>query len=81
MKAPEISTGIYFLPVVEGKTISEEEYGDLEEDVKQEIDERSTNIQMETMDIMRKIKNIEVEAQEKVEEWYIILFNLYIVPK
>jgi lon-related putative ATP-dependent protease len=68
-KVKTTSAGIYFLPIVDGKTISEQEYGDLEEQVKHEIDERSNNIHMETMDIMRKIKNIENEAQQKVEEW------------
>jgi lon-related putative ATP-dependent protease len=68
-KVKTTSTGIYFLPVIEGKTISEQEYGELEENIKHEIDERSTNVHMETVEIMRKIKNIEKEAQEKVEEW------------
>jgi lon-related putative ATP-dependent protease len=68
-KVKTTSAGIYFLPVVDGKTISEKDYGELEEQVKHEIDQRSNNIHMETMDIMRKIKNIENEAHQKVEEW------------
>jgi lon-related putative ATP-dependent protease len=68
-KVKTTSAGIYFLPVVDGKTISEKEYGELEEQVKHEIDQRSNTIHIETMDIMRKIKNIENEAHQKVEEW------------
>lgn len=68
-KVKTTSAGIYFLPVVDGKAINEKEYGDLDEQVKQQIDERSNTIHMETMDIMRKIRNIENEAGQKVEEW------------
>ncbi|MDP4181055.1 MAG: ATP-binding protein [Bacillota bacterium] len=68
-KVKTTNAGIYFLPVVEGKTISEQEYGDLEEDIKHEINEKSNILQVETMEIIRKIKNIEKEAEEKVNEW------------
>ncbi|HEY9060085.1 MAG TPA: ATP-binding protein [Pseudobacteroides sp.] len=68
-KVKTTNAGIYFLPIVEGKTISEQEYGDLEEDVKHEINEKSNVLQIETMEIIRKIKFIEKEAEEKVSEW------------
>lgn len=63
------SAGIYFLPVVDGKIITEKEYIDLDEEVKHQIDNRSSTIHVETMDIMRKIRNIENEAQTKVDDW------------
>jgi lon-related putative ATP-dependent protease len=68
-KVKTTNAGIYFLPIVEGKTISEQEYGDLEEDVKHEINEKSNVLQIETIEIIRKIKGIEKEAEEKVNEW------------
>ncbi|WP_010246728.1 Lon protease family protein [Acetivibrio cellulolyticus] len=68
-KVKTTNAGIYFLPVVEGKTISEEEYGDLDEKLKHEITEKSNIVQLETIDIIRKIKAIEKEAEEKVSEW------------
>ncbi len=68
-KVKTTNSGIYFLPVVEGKTISEQEYGDLEEKLKHEINEKSNLLQMETIEIIRKIKNIERDAEEKVSEW------------
>jgi len=68
-KVKTTNTGIYFLPIVEGKTISEEEYGDLDEKLKHEITEKSNIVQIETLDIIRKIKAIEKEAEEKVSEW------------
>ncbi|MFZ5985728.1 MAG: Lon protease family protein [Bacillota bacterium] len=68
-KVKTTNAGIYFLPVIEGKTITEEEYGDLDEKVKHEINEKSNIVQLETLDIIRKIKNIEKEAEERVAEW------------
>ncbi len=68
-KVKTTNAGIYFLPVVEGKTINEQEYGDLEENLKHEINEKSNLLQMETMEIIRQIKNIERDAEEKVTEW------------
>ncbi|MCX7711028.1 MAG: AAA family ATPase [Clostridia bacterium] len=68
-KVKTTSAGIYFLPVIEGKTLSEQEYGDLDEKVKHEINEKSNIVQMETIEIIRKIKNIEKDAEEKVSEW------------
>lgn len=68
-KVRTTNSGIYFLPVVEGKTISEEEYSELDEKLKQEITEKSNIVQIETMDIIRKIKAVEKEAEERVAEW------------
>ena len=68
-KVKTTNAGIYFLPIIEGKTISEEEYGELDEKLKHEITEKSNIVQLETIDIIRKIKAIEKEAEEKVSEW------------
>ncbi|NLD46611.1 MAG: AAA family ATPase [Clostridiaceae bacterium] len=68
-KVKTTNSGIYFLPVVEGKTITEEEYGDLDEKIKHQINEKSNVMQLETLDIIKKIKSIEKEAEERVEEW------------
>lgn len=68
-KVRTTSAGIYFLPVVDGRTLSEQEYGELDEGLKNEISRKSEIIQNETLDIIRKIKNIEREAEEKISEW------------
>ncbi|RCX12740.1 lon-related putative ATP-dependent protease [Anaerobacterium chartisolvens] len=68
-KVKTTNAGIYFLPVVEGKTLSEKEYGELDENAKLELNERSDIIQRETMDIIRKIRNVERDAEAKVAEW------------
>ncbi len=61
--------GIYFLPIIEGKELSEKDYEKLEEEKKKEINERSRNIQNETMDIIRKIKNIDKDTEKEISDW------------
>lgn len=68
-KVKSTNAGIYFLPVIEGKTLSEQEYGDLDEHVKSEISEKSDIVQIETIEIIRKIRNIERDAEERVAQW------------
>ncbi len=40
-KVKTTNAGMYFLPVIEGKTITEEEYANLDEEIKHEINEKS----------------------------------------
>lgn len=68
-KVKTTSAGIYFVPVVEGKAISEQEYSELDEEIKHQISEKSNMVQLETIEIIRKIKNIEKDYDEKVAEW------------
>ncbi len=68
-KIKTTNAGIFFIPVVDGKTVNEEEFSQLEESVREEITEKSAIIQQETVEVTRKIKNIEKEVDEKVSEW------------
>lgn len=68
-KVKATGSGIYFLPVIEGKPITEQEYNNLDEEVKAQIDEKSSVMQVETMEIIRKIKHIEKEAETKINNW------------
>lgn len=63
------SSGIYFLPIVEGKTISEEEFNDLDEDLKDQINEKTNILQQDTLEIIKKLKNNDKETKQKVSEW------------
>jgi len=63
------SSGIYFLPIIEGKTISEEEFDKLDEDVKDKINEKTNILQQDTLEIIRKLKNNDKETKQKVSEW------------
>lgn len=68
-KVKTTNSGIYFLPVLDGKVINEEEYGNLDDKIRHEINEKSNNIQLDTMDIVRRIKDTEKSAEDRVEEW------------
>lgn len=63
------SAGIYFLPIVEGKAISEEEFENLDDNVKEEINEKTNILQQDTLEIIRKLKNNEKETKQRVSEW------------
>lgn len=63
------NSGIYFLPIVDGKTLTEQDYGQLDEETKNQISQRSETVQKTTFDIIRSIKNIERLAEDKITEW------------
>lgn len=68
-KVRTTNAGIYFLPIIEGKVLGEEEYSQLDENARKKIAEMSANVQLETLETIRRIKNIEKEAAARVEEW------------
>ena len=61
--------GIYMMPVVEGKVIQEEEFDKLDENIKQQYEEKSAIVQQQIMDAISVIKNIERQSDKKVSEW------------
>lgn len=63
------SAGIYFLPIIEGKEISEEEFNNLDEEIKEQINEKTNILQQDTLEIIRKLKNNDKETRQKVSEW------------
>ena len=62
-------TGIYMMPVVNGKTIAEEEFNKLDEDVRREYEDKSGIVQQHIMEAIGEIKSIERESAQKIEEW------------
>ncbi|NLO40527.1 MAG: AAA family ATPase, partial [Ruminiclostridium sp.] len=66
----KISTsGLYFIPVIDGEPINEEAFKELSDEEKAEISIRSEALQKEAYGIIRKIKELENEAEEAVKEW------------
>ncbi len=61
--------GIYMMPVFNGKTLQEEEFEKLDENIKQEFESKSSIVQEQIMAVIGEIKNIERESDKKVEEW------------
>jgi len=62
------NSGVYFTPVIDGKPVEEEEYNNLDENIRQEINEKLTQIQLEAVDVMRKIKELEKEVKNQTME-------------
>jgi lon-related putative ATP-dependent protease len=63
------NSGIYFMPIIDGQPLSEEDFKSLDEDAKIELSKSSEALQNETADIIRKIREIEVEAELAIREW------------
>jgi len=61
--------GIYMMPIIDGKTIEEEEFEKLDEDVKKNFEEKSTIVQQQIIEVIGKIKEIEKASDKKIEEW------------
>lgn len=61
--------GMYMMPVLDGKTLAEEEFDNLDENLKKEFEERSNLVQEQIFEALSEMKAIEKEAERKIEEW------------
>ena len=61
--------GIYMMPVYEGKALKEEEFDKLDENIKNEYEEKSSVVQQMIMEVITQIKTIERESDNKISEW------------
>ena len=61
--------GIYMTPIVNGQAIEEEEFDKLDENIKQEYEEKSAIVQEQIMNVIGQIKEIERESDKKISEW------------
>ena len=68
-KVKTTPNGIYFLPVVKGKALSEEEFNELDDEERNKIMAKSGKIQLKTMDVVRQIKALEKETEMLVDEF------------
>ncbi len=62
------SAGIYFTPIIDGQALDEEEYNKLDEETKKSINERLTQIQLQAVEVIKKIRELEKEAKKRVSE-------------
>ena len=69
LNAKAANNGVYMMPVIDGKTIEEEEFDKLDEKVKQEFEEKSSIVQGYVMDAIGKIKQIQIDSDNKISEW------------
>ena len=63
------NNGIYMLPVIDGKTLEEDEFDKLDEATKQEFEDKSSIVQNKVFDTIGRIKILEKEEEERIQEW------------
>ena len=63
------ANGMYMMPILDGKTIDEEEFEKLDEAIKRDFEERSNLVQEQIFEALAEMKAIEKEAEKRVEEW------------
>lgn len=63
------TNGIYMMPVINGKTIEEEEFEKLDEQTKKDFEDKSSIVQQHVMEAISQIKAIQSESDRKVSEW------------
>lgn len=59
--------GVYMMPVVDGKVIKEEEFNELDADVKKEYEDKSTIVQEQIIQVIQQIKELDAESEKKFQ--------------
>lgn len=62
------SSGIYFLPILNGETIDEEQYDQLSEEEKEKINGSSGIVQEKATEIMRLVRDIERDSKKATDD-------------
>ena len=68
-KVQSTANGVYMMPVLDGRTLEEEEFDALDESIKREFEERSALVQEQIFQALAEIKAIERESEKKIDEW------------
>ena len=78
------NNGVYMMPVIDGKTIEEEEFNKLDEETKKTFEENSTVVQDQIIEAINQIKLLEKENNQRIDEWQaniaLITINAHINP-
>ena len=61
--------GVYMMPIYEGKTMGEDEFEALPEEIKIQYEEKSAEVQELIFTAIAEIKKIEKESDKKIETW------------
>ncbi len=62
-------TGIYMMPIINGKVIKEDEFEKLDAKVKKEYEDKSEIVQQEIIEVISKIKALDDEAENRINDW------------
>lgn len=76
--------GVYMMPILNGKTIEEEEFEKLDEKTRKQFEENSIKVQEQIIEAINQIKVLEKENIKKIEEWQsniaLITINSHVNP-
>ena len=61
--------GIYMMPVLDGKTLQEDEFDKLDDNIKQQFEEKSVVVQEQVIEVIGQIKEIERQSEKRISEW------------
>lgn len=61
--------GIYMMPIIDGKVVNEDDFNNLDSEIKQTFEEKSSIVQEQIFEAIKKIKTIEKQSDSKVDEW------------
>lgn len=68
-KVRNTKDGIYFSPVHNGVVLNEDAYKVLDEKSKKYFEEKGPKIQEQTLQVLKKLDNLDKEAKSVIEEW------------
>ena len=78
------NNGVYMMPVIDGKTIEEEEFNKLDEETKKVFEENSSVVQDQIIEAINQIKVLEKENNQRIDEWQaniaLLTINAHINP-
>ena len=61
--------GIYMMPILDGKTIEQEDFEKLDDEIKQQFEEKSVIVQEHIIQAIGEIKEIEKQTEKRIQEW------------
>lgn len=61
--------GIYMMPILDGKTIEQEDFEKLDDEIKQQFEEKSVIVQEHIIQAIGEIKEIEKQTEKRLQEW------------
>lgn len=62
------TSGFVTIPLSDGEQISEEDYAKLEQEKKDELEKKSTEVQLKAMEIMRRVQKVEKTLKEQLKD-------------
>lgn len=62
------NSSVYFMPIIDGVSLNEEEFENLPEDQKEEILKKSDAVQDKAADIMRELKDFEKKTKKQLDD-------------